>query len=152
MTTARRAGATSLATLSACMVGFVVVHAMAPQWAQSAGLDFWQMPEAQAAQRRENEREAHIEAHADDLAQRIAAGDTVANAFIEGRIEWDAAVDQIVEINRGRDGFPIALEAQFYGVTDTRELHSLYLRAKVRTKVERDPTRQCEVMARITDR
>lgn len=152
MNTARRAGATSLATLAACVVGFVVVHAMAPQWAQSAGLDFWEMPEAHALQQRENERAAKIEAHADDLAQRIAAGDTVATAVIEDRLEWEAAVSQIEEINRDREGFIISLEVQFYPERNERELLASYLRKKIELKLAGDPTRQWEVMTRISGR
>lgn len=152
MNNARRTGATSLATLATCGVAFVAIHAIAPQWAQSAGLDFWQMPEAHAVQKSENERGLRIEAHADDLCQRIAASDTVANAVVDNQLGWESAVDRIIQINRGRDGFSIALQAQHDPVTDDRELHACYLRDKIIDKLKNDPTRQCDVMARISAR
>lgn len=152
MNTARRAGATSLATLSACVVAFVAIHAAAPQWAQSAGLDFWELPEATENQRREKEREKAIDTQADDLAQQIAGAESAANGVIEDRLEWAVAVDQIADMNRGRVGFLEALQVQFHPVTAERELYEQYLREKISSKLANDPTRQCEVMARISAR
>jgi hypothetical protein len=152
MKTARRAGASSLATLSACLVAFVVAHAVSPKWARSAGLDFWNMSEARELQQQEDERRRDIESHADDLLQQIAAGDTVVQAVIENRMDWNTAVDQIVEINRDRDGFQIALEGLYRPVKDERELGACHLRAKIRLKLADEPSHLNEVMNRINAR
>ena len=152
MNTARRAGATSLATLAACVVAFVALHGFAPQWAQSAGLDFWRMPEAVEHQRREQERERDIDDQSEELGLQIAAGDTVAAAVIEDRLGFEEAVDQIAEINRDRPGFHEALRAQYRPISVDRDLIARYLLDKVESRLENDPSRRCDVMSRITSR
>jgi len=152
MTTARRAGATSLTTLAACVVAFVLVNAFAPQWAQSAGLDFWEMPSAMDQQRFENDRLRQIEAQSETLADQIAAGESVAVAVIENRIGFQAGVDQILEINRERPGFREALTSQYFPTTDWRALHERYLEDKIRHRLADDPTRLADVMCRVSDR
>jgi hypothetical protein len=152
MKTSRRVGVVSLATLSACFLAGIVAHTVAPEWTRTAGLDFWNLPAARREQQREDQRTREIEASAEDLCQRVAADNTVAQAVIDDRMEWTVAVDQILEINRNYVGFLISLETRFFPLKDPRELAARYLWEKIETKLARDASRRNEVMSRIRTR
>jgi len=149
MSATRRTGATSLATLAAFAAAFVSVHVIAPQWAQSAGLDFWQLPGEVDKCESEQERERELEAIQDRLSQQIAASEATATAFIERRITFSTAVDQILEINSDRSGFEEALHANFRTGKTHRDRVGSYLLAKVESRLADDPTRRAEVLARV---
>lgn len=152
MTTARRTGATSLTTLAASMAAFIGLHLFAPQWARSAGLDFWHAARDAELQQEAKERSREIDSGAERLAQQISAADTIATAVIEDRLAFDVAVDQIAEINRDRSGMPEALRSGDMFHAPERELWERYLMDKVRSKLEDDPSRQAEVLTRLTCR
>lgn len=152
MTTARRTGATSLTTLAACVAAFIAIHALAPQWAHSAGLDFWEASDDTAVLQREAQRRQDIEDQKDRLAQQIAVADSIATATIDNGMSFDAAVDQIIEVNRDRAGLLQSLRSQYIEATTERQLWEHYLLGKVKGRLEWDPSLQADVLARLTCR
>jgi len=137
MSAARRAGVASLAALAGLSITIGSLHAIAPQWVRHAGLDAWNWTEEKSILERERQRRIDIDATATELADRISASDAIAHAVIEGRVEWETAVDQIVEINRGREGFLLSLRAAHPRATTDRDLHAAYLLEKVSSGAQR---------------
>jgi hypothetical protein len=152
MSIARRTGATSLTTLAACVAAFIVLHAIAPQWARAAGLDFWQAAQEAEKQQQAKERRHEIDNMAERLAEQIAAGDAIATAVIEERMAVDDALDKIAEVNHGRPGFPEALRTGELLNASERELWERYLQSRIRAKLEGDPSRLAEVLNRLSGR
>ncbi|MFO0803127.1 MAG: hypothetical protein U0791_08415 [Gemmataceae bacterium] len=152
MSIARRTGATSLTTLAACVAAFIVLHALAPQWAHSAGLDFWQAAEEAEKQQQAKERRHEIDGLAERLSQQIAAGDAIASAVIEQRMAVDDAIDKLAEVNHGRPGFPEVLRTGEFFNAPERELWERYLLSRIRAKLDDDPSRLAEVLNRLSGR
>lgn len=131
MSAARRAGVVSLATFAGLSMIVGILHAAAPEWVRHAGLDAWEWPAENSRFERERQRRVEIEKYAAEMDERIAAADALARAVIEGRVEWETAVDRIIEINTGRDGFLIALRATHPRAVTDRDLVAAYLREKI---------------------
>jgi hypothetical protein len=90
------------------------------------------MRDEMAVLERERTRGREIDSTEEDFAECVAAGNSIARLVRERRIDWDAAVDQIGEINHGRVGFLMTLRAVHPHARTERELYAAYLRAKIK--------------------
>ena len=145
----RRTGVASLATLAACVVAFLVLNLLVPQWAQAAGLDVWNVEAAVAVLKQEKVRERELDDAQDQLAEQIAACDAVVADLIAGRIALPSAVDWVEDINRERPGFASVLIHIDPDAHSHRERIEQYTIAKVRAKLAGDPTRLAAVLDRL---
>jgi hypothetical protein len=153
MTNARRAGATSAATLFGLALTIVFAHAIAPEWIRRAGLDVWNLPSAIADSQTADQQLASLNAQEEQLFQEITLGDSIIAQITAGSLSLEAAVDEMEPIMRNRSGFAVTVQ-QYYGVSSFRQGVALYLisrlpriisdpvqRAAVRTHLEREYAR-----------
>ena len=148
--TARRTGIVSVAALAALTLTVGVVHAVAPDWSRRMGFDVWNIGEAEA-EARDAAQVAHDLCRTGDLIGRqIEASGHVARALAAGRLTLAAAVEELARVNAARAAFLEALRCTNPSASDDRELLAWYALKKVWIELAADPSRQAEVMARLT--
>ena len=145
----RRTGVASIATLAAFAAAFILVNLLAPHWAQSVGLDFWEIEASVANLKKETERTRDIGRIQERMGEQIAAGESIVAALIEGRMTLPHAVDQLVEINRDRPGFAEALTCFHHSAPTHRDRVEQYVLANLRSTLGNDPSRLAEVLKRL---
>jgi hypothetical protein len=145
----RRTGGTTLAILAAFAGVFMLIHLLAPQWARTVGLDVWEMDTAVARCRHEGERKRELDDVMEHLSAQFAASDAVVLALIEDRIAFDAAVEEMDEINRDRTELDDVLQIAHSRAHTHEERIARYTIAKVQARLATDPARLAEVTARL---
>jgi hypothetical protein len=140
MTNARRAGATSAATLFGLALTIVFAHAIAPEWIRRVGLDVWNLPSAIADSQSADRQSASLNAQEDQLFQEITLGDSIAAQIVAGSLSLEAAVDEMEPIMRNRSGFVITMQ-QYYGVSSFRQGVALYLISRL-SRIMSDPVQR----------
>ena len=144
-----RTGAVAFSIVAAFAVAFLLVHLLAPRWAHTAGLDFWEMDRAVEHLRSEHQRTREIQVESDRVFCQMSLCDDLATALIDERISFADAVDRIDEITRDRQGFAEVLIAIHPQARTHRERLARYTIAKVQSILTDDPSRQVEVLDRL---
>lgn len=145
----RRPGIASATTLTGITLAVALVHAIAPEWSRAAGLDVWNLPElrqsdADTSAQWEELRDAH-----DRLNRQVEASDHLVIRLIEGEMSLRVAVAELARINAGRTGFVTSLGCQHPEARTDETRLARYALHKAERFLERDPSRQAEVLARL---
>ena len=144
-----RTGAVAFSIVAAFAGAFLLVHLLAPRWAHTAGLDFWEMDRAVEHLRSEERRTREIQVESDRVFCQVSVCDDLATALIDERISFADAVDRIDEITQDRQGFAEVLMAIHPQARTHRERLARYTIAKVQSILTDDPSRQVEVLDRL---
>ena len=144
-----RTGVVAFSIVAAFAGAILFVHLLAPRWAHTAGLDFWEMDRAVEHLRSEERRTRDIENKSDRLYYQMCACEVVATALIDDRIAFAAAVDRIDEITRDRQAFAEVLVPIHPQSRTHRERLARFTIGKVRSILDDDPSRQVEVLERL---
>jgi hypothetical protein len=130
MTTVRRAGATTVATLCGLALTVVAADAIAPRWVREAGLDVWNMSSAISANKTADEKYASLKVKEQQLYQDIQLGNNVAEELAAGTITLKDAVDEMEPVMKNRTGFVVSLQV-CYGTSSLREGVARYLISRI---------------------
>ena len=141
----RRAGATGTAILAAFAGTLLLLHLLVPRWTSVFRLDETDLE----MYRSEEQRKLELHDELERLNTQIGASDAVAVSLIEERIAFAAAVNVVEMLNRDRPGFEQVLPSIYPETRSHRERIARYTMDKVRAKLEGDPTRQVETLARL---
>lgn len=145
----RRPGIASVAVLAGISAALLTAHAVAPEWSRDAGLDVWNAPRLEAEHRESKDRRAELEVVHEQLRQRVAIADSLCARLIGGRVRLADAADEVVRLNRDRDGFYCVLRLEHPFATTERELAARYLLAKVTDRLADDPSLRTEATRRL---
>jgi hypothetical protein len=137
MTTVRRAGATTVATLCGLALTVVAADAFAPRWVQEAGLDIWNMPSAIAANKAADEKYASLKAKEEKLYHEIQLSNNISEELAAGTITLKDAVDEMEPVLRNRTGFVATLQVSF-GTSSVREGVARYLISRIPRSMTHD--------------
>lgn len=113
MTTARRAGTASAATLSGLGAALVLAHTLAPAWAERVGLDLWNLPAARAEARSADEEAAAVRDRQERVFLEIEMGEHVAARLVSGTLSLRGAVGELEPVLRTRAGFQSVCTYQY---------------------------------------
>jgi hypothetical protein len=130
MTTIRRAGTASVATLSGLVLTLGLMQTAAPEWARFAGLDVWNVSAAQESCRAADQRRGALETQAEQLHDEIQFIEQVASRLAAGTISMAAATDSVEPILRERSAFNTVAEI-YYPAPTFRLTVARYLSARV---------------------
>jgi len=144
----RRAGLTSVATLSGITLTVALLQAAAPDWSRAAGLDVWNYSSYEGDLRQSVAARDRLEAVQEQLDGQIAASAHVVGELIAGRIAFPAALDELEVINRDRLAFDGTMQARYPAATP-RERMAHYVRSKIRAQLDGTPVLQDRVLARL---
>jgi len=103
--------------------------------------------EASALYRAQEQERQLIDYHG-VLADQFSAADAVTAALIDEQIDFPTAVQQLLDINRDRIGFPEVLATFCEGETHVQRVARWAIH-RARTALDRDPSRQKEVTDRL---
>jgi hypothetical protein len=140
MTTLRRTGATSAAVLSGLIAMFGLAHAATPEWARQAGLDVWNLGEAQERLRETNEESARLRDEVEQLRESIEAAEHLTTRLINGEVTLAHATDLIEPLMLERPGFKSSASISHPAPT-FRLMVARYLVDHVRRSLQSDPSR-----------
>ena len=105
MSSVRRAGATSGATLSALAIALGLAHFIAPRWSRDAGLDVWNYSAVQGEAREIEEKGRSIEFGKQQLFTEIELSNTLADQLCEGKLTLQEVTNQLAPLLEHRTGF-----------------------------------------------
>jgi hypothetical protein len=135
----RRAGTVSVAVPFAVLLLIALAYGLDLSYVRSDG----DLGEAAAA------RHEELNAFHARLFQQMAASDGVAARLVDGQIGMADAIDELAEINGAREGFRDHLHSAFPSARTYQEQLARYALNKARRRLDDDPTRQAEVVARL---
>jgi hypothetical protein len=148
MTTARRAGATSIATLSGLALTVALANGFAPRWVRQSGLDFWNMPSVVYADQTAERESASIKEQQQRLYQEIQLSNNIAEELAAGTLSLKDAVDEMEPIMRNRSGFKETLAVN-YGTSSLREGVAHYLVSRVPRSLTHDLVQLSNALYRL---
>lgn len=148
MTTVRRAGATSAATLCGLALTIILAEVIAPEWTHDSGLDLWNLPTAIAQSNDYSKEAAILAAEEQQLLREIELGGHICRQVVDGSLSFAAAVDELQPILARRTGFMETAEYNF-GVRTLRQAVGRYLISRISRILRDDPKRQAEVEDRL---
>lgn len=130
MTSMRRAGATSAATLFGLVLAILFVHAIAPDWIHRSGLDVWNLPSAIADNRNAGQLAVSLSVQEEQLYREIELSNQVTAQMAAGTLSLEAAINEMEPILRNRNGFAVTM-GQYYHVSTFRQGVARYLMSRV---------------------
>ena len=148
MTSIRRTGAASGATLSALAVALGLAHAVAPKWSEQVGLDVWNYSAAQNRVRDAESQSDSIRVGRDKLLREIEMADHLASQMIDGKLTLAAAVDELEPTLRNRPGFDVVRECH-YKTPTFRHAVARYALTHIGIVLQSDPDRLAAVTPRL---
>ena len=140
MTTFRRTGTTSAAVLSGLVAMFGLMHVAAPEWAQQAGLDVWNLAEAQERMRATTEESARLRDEVEQLRESIEAAEHLTTRLIKGEVTLAHATEVIEPLMLERRGFRSSASISYPAPT-FRLMVARYLIDHARRTLQSDPSR-----------
>jgi hypothetical protein len=150
MTTVRRAGATSAATLCGLALTIILAEAVAPEWTHHTGLDVWNLPTAIAKNKDCAEETAFLIAQERQLAREIELGEHICFQVIDGSLSLAAAVDEMEPVLCKRTGF-IETAGLNFGVPTIHLAVARYLIKRISRILQDDVKHRAEVIARVEE-
>jgi hypothetical protein len=151
MTTIRRPGVASAAVLVGLTASLFAAHLIAPDWSRRAGLDVWNLGEAERDRRAVAEERADLDATADRLHLQIEAADHVAARLIAGTVALPDAADELAALLRDCPGRQLALDRAYGDALDQRRQYALHAIDRAARLLEDDPARRDAVRARLEE-
>lgn len=106
-----------LATLALALPVFAagVVH---PTWAQSTGIDVWNVPALQDQLRTSADESERLDGAEHEVQRRIAMKESLVAELIAGRAALADVTAQFTEMNATRPAYVAAIRESFPGATD----------------------------------
>jgi hypothetical protein len=149
MTTARRTGAASAATLTGLAAALVLAHAVAPAWARSVGLDVWNLSAVRADAEAADEEAEAVQAKQDRVFLEIQMGEHVAARLADGTLTLAAAVERLEPVLRARTGFACVCTHQYKVPTLRHGVARYAINRAERLLADPDPARWAKVSTRL---
>jgi hypothetical protein len=107
-----------LVTLAVLPVVLVGAPAVAPGWAERAGLDWWHLPALERERKATADRDRGMDAERDLLARRMALKDAAVADLIAGRVSLAEVLDLFAEMDRGRPAHLPSRYSHHQGLSD----------------------------------
>jgi hypothetical protein len=144
-----RPGIASVAVLAGITAALGLAHAVAPEWSHAAGLDVWNVSEAEADHRAEVDRHAALDDRHADLRVKVGLARCLTEQLIDGRVSLADAAAEVLRANRSRPEFLFVLRQEYPDAATDRELAARYLLAKVADYFHDEPSRRAEATGRL---
>jgi hypothetical protein len=126
MTTVRRAGTVSAATLSGLALALALTHLTAPGWTRQVGLDVWNLNAAVSHVRTVSAESVGLRTYEEQLRQELELADQLTARLTTGAMSLGEATDVMEPIMRTRAGFETAVRT-FYQAPTIRRGVARYL-------------------------
>lgn len=149
MTAIRRPGAASATVLLALATGLVAAHALAPGWSRRAGLDVWNLAEAQRTHRCALEDAAAADERAERAARRRAVANQLAADLVAGTAALAPAADRLRALFDDDPGVLVSLEIAHPGARTPRLRFARHAIDRATRSLAGDPARRGAVTARL---
>src|SRR5262245_30787824 len=148
MTTVRRAGTVSAATLSGLALALALAQLAAPDWTSRAGLDVWNFRAAVDFARSVRARNGELRAYEDQFHQELDLADHLTDRLAAGTISLAEATDVMQPILEARAGFDLVSRTHYHAPTP-RKGAARYLILRVSRLLAGDPERWAPASARL---
>jgi hypothetical protein len=145
----RRPGIASVTALAGITAALAAVHALAPGWARSAGLDVWNLAVVEAEYEALMVEGDELSARQGQLWHQIEAGEYLGSRLAAGRLPLSEAADEVLRVNHDRPGLFCVLRRDFPTARTDRELAARYAIAKAELLLRDDPARLARELARL---
>jgi len=90
-----------IVALGSCLMILPVIGLSAvPSAAESAGLDFWHVPELHEQFEANERRDAELERRSEQAMRRIALREEVVSELVSGQVSFEVAARRFAQINR----------------------------------------------------
>jgi hypothetical protein len=109
----RRPGAILAATLIVLPLVLAAALAVAPGWAERAGLDWWHLPALERDRRAAADRVQELDAEREATARRMALKEAVVAELVAGRVSLAEVTALFAAMDRDRPGYADGLRASF---------------------------------------
>jgi hypothetical protein len=151
MTSNRRVGAPSAATLFGVATTVVLMSLVAPKWAQAAGFDVWNMPALESQLEASTRNDRAMNAEIEDNRNRMAFKTQLVNELLEKRTSLKEVTAQFLALNRTRQSTLLAIRRTYPGETDEEKTaRNVISLAVLNLKTNASFTQKAEVLARLT--
>ncbi len=149
MTTIRRVGASSVATLFGVAAVVLLTSLIAPKWTQAAGLDVWELPALRNEIETTVKSNRAMTAELEENKMRLAFKQELIDGLLTQRASLKEVTNQFLLINQSQSASICAIRATYKGATDEEKTARNVISFAV-LKSQGSFTQQMEVMARLT--
>lgn len=112
------ATSTSRLRLFALALPVFAVGLVRPAWAQSVGLDVWNVPALQAEMRASADASDRLDEKDHEVQQRMAVKESLVAELIAGRTTLAEVTARFTDMNATRPDYVASIRATFSGTTD----------------------------------
>jgi hypothetical protein len=144
-----RTGAAFVAVLIGLSTTLVTARAIVPEWVRRNGLDVWNANEALRAHRVATEEGAEVSAVVERDARRRATAQQIAARLSATPGTLPAAADELMEVFEDDAGMRCTLRQNHPGAPTVRHAFALHVIDRVRARLDNDPARRADVVARL---
>ncbi len=148
MTSVRRAGTASAATLSVLVSGLAAMHTLAPEWTQRVGIDVWNLPAVLEGQRAADDRAATIDAAQERATRRIEICGHITTRLLDAKMSLAEAVAEMAPLLQDVPGFQSTCKLHYQAPT-YRHGVARYAIQRATQMLRHDPTRLAVVLERL---
>ena len=148
MSTMRRTGATSAATLFGIAATVICANLLAPDWTKAAGLDVWNVPSLRAQVESDTRQGAGISFEIEESRRRFILKEEIIDDLLSDRITLKDATAQFLTLNEHHSGAMMVIRAAYRGATD-EESTARNVIALAIPRLEGSFTEKAAILARL---
>jgi hypothetical protein len=149
MTAIRRPGAASAAVLIGLSAGLAIAHLSAPEWSRRAGLDVWNITEAQRAHRSAVERRAELGAYEERTVRRRETANQLAAQLVADTTTLPVATDEIRALFIDDEGALVTLQTTYPDAPTERLRFARHTIERTLRLLDDDSAQRAAVCARL---
>jgi len=150
VTSIRRTGATSAATL--CGIGTVVIcaHLLAPNWTKAAGLDVWNVPSLRSQAESDTREGLGLSFEIEESRRRFVLKEQIIDSLLSEEINLKEATAQFLVLNENHKGAMMVIRSTYKGTTD-EESTALNVVALAIPRMEGSLFEKAAIMSRLAN-
>lgn len=118
MTSVRRTGKTSAATLFGIGVTVICAHLLAPDWTKAAGLDVWNVPSLRSQVESDTREGLGISFEIEESRRRFVLKEHIIDRLLSERMTLKEATAQFLILNENHTSAMMVIRLTYRGATD----------------------------------
>jgi hypothetical protein len=149
MTSVRRVGKTSVATMFGVAATVLLTSLIAPKWTQAAGLDVWNLPTLQNQLETSVQNDRDMNAEIENNRNRLSLKTRLIDDLLAQRTSLKEVTAQFLIINQARQSTAFAIRKAYEGATD-EEKTARNVISLASLRMSGSFTKRAEVLSRLT--
>jgi hypothetical protein len=118
VTSIRRTGATSAATLFGIGTAVICTHLLAPNWTKAAGLDVWNVPSLRSQVESDTREGLGLSFEIEESRRRFVLKEQIIDSLLSEQISLKEATAQFLALNENHKPAMMVIRTTYKGATD----------------------------------